>query len=145
MFFNSQKYSSSETRRPENSSPSSLLHRCSKFRPFSCSAAPPIFQESRKSNRGEPSSALTDFQGNGSEPNPLPSELQHPGLVVFLKARRQVLDLLFRLLPCQLLMMYLKEMFLKARKRVLNLLFLLLPCQLLMMYPKEMFSFGKDV
>ncbi len=42
-------------------------------------------------------------------------------------------------------MMYPKEMFLKARKRVLDLLFLLLPCQLLMMYPKEMFSFGKDV
>lgn len=70
MFFNSLKYSSSETRRPKNSSPSSLLHRCSKFRPFSCSAAPPIFQESRKSNRGQPSSALTNFQGNGSETKP---------------------------------------------------------------------------
>ncbi len=69
MFFNSQKYSSSETRRPENSSPSSL-HRCSTFRPLSCSAAPPIFQESWKSNHGEPSSALTDFQGNGSETKP---------------------------------------------------------------------------
>jgi hypothetical protein len=70
MFFNSPKYSSSETRRPKNSSPSSLLHRCSKFRPFSCSAAPPIFQESRKSNRGDPSSALTNFQGNGSGTKP---------------------------------------------------------------------------
>jgi hypothetical protein len=34
---------------------------------------------------------------------------------------------------------------LKARKRVLDLLFLLLPCQLLMMYPKEMFSLGRNV
>jgi hypothetical protein len=83
-------------------------------------------------------------KGMDQKPNPLPSELQHPGLVVFLKARKRVLDLLFRLLPCQLLMMYPKEMFLKAGKRVLDLLFLL-PCQLLMMYPKEMFSFGRYV
>ncbi len=135
MFFNSQKYSSSETRRPENSSPSSLLHRCSKFRPFSCSAAPPIFQESRKSNRGEPSSALTNFQGNGSEIKPTSFRAAASWSCRFLeKARKRVLDLLFRLLPCQLLLMYPKEMFLKARKRVLDLLFLLLlACQLLMM------------
>jgi hypothetical protein len=65
-------------------------------------------------------------KGMDQKPNPLPSELQHPGLVVFLKARKRVLDLLFHLLPCQLLMMHPKEMFLKARKRVLDLLFLLL-------------------
>ncbi len=140
MFFNSPKYSSSETRRPKNSSPSSLLHRCSKFRPFSCSAAPPTFQESRKLNRGQPSSALTNFQGNGSETKPTSFRAAASwSFVVFLKARKRVLDLLFRLLPCQLLLMYPKEMLLKARKRVLDLLFLLLPCQLLMMHPKEIF------
>jgi hypothetical protein len=98
---------------------------------------------------GEPEILVSHLQhsqiskGMDQKPNPLPSELQHPGLVVFLKARKRVLDLLFGLLPCQLLLMYPKEMFLKAGKRGLDLLFLLLPCQLLMMYPKEMFSFGR--
>jgi len=95
MFFNSPKISSSETRRPKNSSPLSL-HRCSDVRPFSCSAAPPIFQESRKSNRGQRSSAPTNFQGMNQKSNQLLSEQQHPGLV-FLKARSE-LDLLLLLL-----------------------------------------------
>lgn len=95
MFFNSPKISSSETRRPKNSSPLSL-HRCSDFRPFSCSAAPPIFQESWKSNRGQRSSAPTNFQGMNQKSNQLLSEQEHPGLV-FLKARSE-LDLLLLLL-----------------------------------------------
>jgi hypothetical protein len=34
-------------------------------------------------------------KGMDQKPNPLPSELRHPGLVVFLKARKRVLDLPF--------------------------------------------------
>jgi hypothetical protein len=94
MFFYSPKISSSETRRPKNSSPLSL-HRCSDFRPFSCSAAPPIFQESWKSNCGQRSSAPTNFQGMNQKSNQVLSEQQHPGLV-FLKARSE-LDLLLLL------------------------------------------------
>ncbi len=103
------------------------LHRCCTDVPsFDLSLALLLLRSFRRAGNQIVVSHLPHSQiskGMDQKPNPLPSGLQHPGLVVFLKARKRVLDLLFRLLPCQLLLMYPEEMFLKARKRVLDLLF----------------------